>query len=289
MSTHFSPYVSALQTFYDNVGKSYNSMTKSVHAGGPERIVDAAGPAIKPGASVLDLATGTGKVALVAAAKVGEKGRVLGIDISDEFLKLAKKTADEAGMGDRVEFLQRDVGALDMPVEYGRRWADAVTCGSAIAMFAEPGKLLDTLARDVMKPGGVFVADMWAMHLPAKIFLDVAVPRGFEAPFDALWMADTETAFQRLFEGTQFNLVKLEKMGESMARWEAGSEEKMEALWKNLAEDQTWLSFGLERLDAGRVEEIKRAWVKEIEACRNDEGVVVKEMKQWIAVAVVKE
>ncbi|KAL5472359.1 hypothetical protein PMIN07_000811 [Paraphaeosphaeria minitans] len=204
-----------------------------------ERIVDAAGPAIKPGASVLDLATGTGKVALVAAAKVGEGGRVLGIDISDEFVGLARKAADEAGRRDGVEFLQRDVGALDVPVGYGGRWADAVTCGSAISMFAEPGKMLGALARDVMRTGGVFVADVWATHLPAKLFLDVAIPRGFEAPFDVLWLADTEAAFRRLFEGTQFELVKVEKAGESKARWEAGSEEKMAALWKNLAEDQT--------------------------------------------------
>ncbi|KAF2448869.1 S-adenosyl-L-methionine-dependent methyltransferase [Karstenula rhodostoma CBS 690.94] len=289
MSTNFSPYVSALQTFYNNVGKSYNTMTKSVHAGGPDRIVDAAGAAIKPGSSVLDLATGTGKVAFAAAAKVGEEGRVLGIDISDEFVGLAAKAAAEAGIGDRVEFLQRDVGDLALPGKYGRRWADAVTCGSAIAMFSEPRALLDTLARDVLRPGGVFVADMWATHLPAKLFLDVAIPRGFEAPFDALWLADTEAAFRRLFEGTRFRLVRVEKAGESMARWDVESGEKVEALWRSLAREQTWLSFGLDGLDEGSVEEIKRAWVEEIEARKNEEGAVVKEMSQWIAVAVMKE
>lgn len=289
MSTTFSPYVSALQAFYNNVGKSYNSMTGSVHAGGPECLVDAAGAAIKPGSSVLDLATGTGKVAFAAAAKVGERGRVLGIDISDEFVGLAVRAASEAGVGDRVAFLQRDVEELNLPEKYGRRWADAVTCGSAIAMFTEPRALLDALARDVLKPGGVFVADMWATHLPAKLFLDVAIPRGFEAPFDALWLADTESAFRWLFEGTQFELVKLEKVGESMARWDAGSEEKMDALWRSLAEEQTWLSFGLDKLDVEKVEGIRRAWVEQIEACRNEEGIVVKDMRQWIAVAVVRK
>lgn len=92
-STSETFLVSALQAFYNNVGKSYNTMTKSVHAGGPERIVEAAGHAIRPGASVLDLATGTGKAALAAAAKVGETGRVVGIDISDEFIEIARKAS----------------------------------------------------------------------------------------------------------------------------------------------------------------------------------------------------
>jgi hypothetical protein len=83
--------------------------------------------------------------------------------------------------------------------------------------------------------------------------------------------------------------LRVEKVGESTARWDAGSEEKVEALWKSLAVEQTWLSFGLDRLDAGKVEEIEQAWTKEIEACKNHEGFVVKEMGQWIAVAVAKE
>ncbi|KAL1593782.1 hypothetical protein SLS60_010514 [Paraconiothyrium brasiliense] len=289
MSPNFSPYVSALQTFYNNVGKSYNTMTKSVHADGPERIVEAAGAAIKEGSSVLDLATGTGKVAFAAAVKVGASGRILGIDISDEFIGLATNMAENLGVGDKVEFLQRDVGALDLPEKYGKRWADAVTCGSAIAMFPSPEALLNVLASEVLKPGGVFVADMWATHLPAKLFLDIAVPRGFEPPFDPLWLSDTEEAFRRVFEGTKFELQRVERVGENTARWDAGSEEKVEALWKSLAVEQTWLSFGLDKLDKRKVEEIKEAWAKEIEAHQDEERVVVKEMRQWIAVAALKQ
>jgi hypothetical protein len=104
-----------------------------------------------------------------------------------------------------------------------------------------------------------------------------------------LWLADTELAFRRLFEGTKFELLRLEKVGTNTARWDAGSEEKLDALWMSLAGEQTWLSFGFDKLSAEKVEEVKRSWKKEIEACRNDEGFVVKEIRQWVAVAVVKE
>ncbi|KAJ4293640.1 hypothetical protein N0V90_008924 [Kalmusia sp. IMI 367209] len=289
MTTFSTPYVTALQSFYNTIGKSYNAATKSVHAGGPERLVEAAGPAITQGSYVLDLATGTGKVAFAAASQVGPTGRILGVDISDEFVSLAAQTAAASGVSPFVEFLHGDVGTLDLPPTYKGRVFDAATCGSAIAMFPAPGALLDVLARDMLKPGGVFVADMWGPHLPAKIFLDVAVPRGFQAPFDPRWLADPEGTFRRTFEGSGLELKSVRKEGMPQARWEAGTDEAIEGLWRNLAVEQTWLSFGLDGLDEQRVADIKRACVEELEQYKSEDGAVVADMNQWIAVAVVKD
>lgn len=44
-----------------------------------------------PGQSVLDVATGTGNIALKAAQKVGTSGSVIGIDIATELLKIAQQ------------------------------------------------------------------------------------------------------------------------------------------------------------------------------------------------------
>lgn len=291
MAPSFStPYVDALQTFYDNVGKSYNNMTSKVHAGGPERIIAAAGPSIAPGSSVLDLATGTGKVALLAAHQVGSSGHVLGIDISSKFIEIAYQMAADQGVASQVEFLHRDVMNLDLPGEkYAGRWADAVTCGSAIAMFPEPKAMLEVLARDVLKPGGVLVADGWGPLLPAKAFLDVAVPRGYVPSVDPRWLSEADGMFERIFEGSRFELVRVEREGESETRFEVGTEEKIEALWKSMSVDQTWLNFGLEKLDEGTVGEIKKAWIEELKKYKNEEGNVVSQIGQWIAVAVLKE
>ncbi|KAF1967469.1 S-adenosyl-L-methionine-dependent methyltransferase [Bimuria novae-zelandiae CBS 107.79] len=288
-----TPYVSALQTFYNTVSKSYNAQTSTIHAGGPDRLVAAAAAAggVFPGAHVLDLATGTGKIAFAAARKVLPGGSVLGIDISESFLALASHAAEELGVASSVTFLQRDVADLsDLPGREGDgRWADAVTCGSAIAMFPSPKTVLNVLAKEVLKPGGVFVADLWAPHVPAKIFLDVAVPRGFEAPFEPAWLSDTEVAFRRVFEGTGFELRRVDKVGGSTSKWDVGTEEKVEVLWRNLAVEQTWLSFGLEKMSVDVVEGIKWAWVQELGKYGDGEGVVVAEMGQWVAVAVARE
>ena len=48
---------------------------------------------LKPGETVLDLGSGTGKVCFIAAQVVGEKGRVIGIDMTDDMLEVARRNA----------------------------------------------------------------------------------------------------------------------------------------------------------------------------------------------------
>jgi SAM-dependent methyltransferase len=43
---------------------------------------------LKPGETVLDLGSGTGKICFIAAQVVGEKGRVIGVDMTDHMLDL---------------------------------------------------------------------------------------------------------------------------------------------------------------------------------------------------------
>lgn len=297
--TFSTPYVSALRTFYNKMSPQYNAVTSTMHAGGPERLIAAIRPFLPPPSpssstsppiSILDLATGTGKVALLAAKTLGPTAHILGLDISDAFLSIAADSAREQGVSSQVAFLQRDVAHLDLPATYAPRWADAVTCGSAWAMFPEQKTVLDTLASSVLKPGGVFVADMWGPLVPAQVFLQVAVPRGFRCSFDPVWILDTERAFRALFEGVPgYELVRVEVEGRSEVRFDVGDEEKVEKLWRNMAEEQTWLSFGLETLEEGVREEIRRVWGEEVRRVRDEEGVVRGEMKQWIAVARVRE
>ena len=48
---------------------------------------------VKPGETVLDLGSGTGKICFIAAQVVGEKGRVIGVDMTDEMLEVARRNA----------------------------------------------------------------------------------------------------------------------------------------------------------------------------------------------------
>ena len=78
---------------------------------------------VKEGDVVLDLGAGSGKICYMAAQLVGEQGKVIGVDMNDDMLALARKYQDEmAGKlgGDRVQFvkgliqdLKVDLAAVD--------------------------------------------------------------------------------------------------------------------------------------------------------------------------------
>ena len=48
---------------------------------------------LKPGETVLDLGSGTGKICFIAAQVVGAKGKVIGVDMTDEMLEVARRNA----------------------------------------------------------------------------------------------------------------------------------------------------------------------------------------------------
>ncbi|HKS36720.1 MAG TPA: methyltransferase domain-containing protein [Verrucomicrobiae bacterium] len=48
---------------------------------------------LKPGETVLDLGSGTGKICFIAAQVVGPQGRVIGVDMTDEMLEVARRNA----------------------------------------------------------------------------------------------------------------------------------------------------------------------------------------------------
>jgi ubiquinone/menaquinone biosynthesis C-methylase UbiE len=54
-------------------------------------------PYIKPGDTVLDLGSGSGKVSFIAAQIVGASGRVIGVDVNSEMLELARRHAPAVG------------------------------------------------------------------------------------------------------------------------------------------------------------------------------------------------
>ena len=80
---------------------------------------------VRAGDTVLDLGSGGGKICYMAAQLVGESGRVIGVDMTDDMLALARKyqaeMADKLG-GDRVRFLKGYIQDLALDVEAMEAW-----------------------------------------------------------------------------------------------------------------------------------------------------------------------
>jgi len=103
---------------------------------------------MQPGERVVDLGCGAGIDSLVAAKQVGEKGAVVGIDMTDEMLAKARDCAGELGWS-QVEFRR---GFLEeIPVEDG--WADVVISNGVINLCPDKAGVFAEIHR-VLKPGG---------------------------------------------------------------------------------------------------------------------------------------
>lgn len=87
---------------------------------------------IRPGQQVLDLATGTGMVAIEAAQIVGDEGRVIGIDIATGMVDRAIQKVTALGLSN-VEFQVADAEALDFP----DRSFDRIFCSSAFIWMSD--------------------------------------------------------------------------------------------------------------------------------------------------------
>ena len=100
------------------------------------------------GEVVVDLGSGAGFDCFVAAAAVGESGRVIGVDMTREMLDKASDTAAKMGM-DQVEFRE---GLLEqLPVGDGE--ADVVISNGVINLCADKRQVFEEIQR-VLKPGG---------------------------------------------------------------------------------------------------------------------------------------
>jgi ubiquinone/menaquinone biosynthesis C-methylase UbiE len=123
-------------------------------AAATERMLDLA--ALRSGARVLDLGTGTGDQAFAAAARVGPEGHVLATDISAQMVSEAAAGAARAGL-ENVATRVLDAAAIDL--EPGR--FDAVISRLGL-MFTPDLAAALTGARRVLRAGGRFAAIVWS-------------------------------------------------------------------------------------------------------------------------------
>jgi SAM-dependent methyltransferase len=118
--------------------------------------------ALAAGETVLDLGSGAGVDAFLAAREVGPSGRVIGVDMTPAMLEKARANVGRAGVGN-VEFREGRLEAL--PVESAS--IDAVTSNCVINLVPDKGAVFAEVAR-VLKPGGRLVI--------SDIILDGALP-----------------------------------------------------------------------------------------------------------------
>jgi ubiquinone/menaquinone biosynthesis C-methylase UbiE len=86
---------------------------------------------LEPGMRVLDVGSGGGDTALLAAELVGDDGEVLGVDISPVAVAAAQNRMKALGKGN-ISFRQGDPAASRLRGNLTRSWADTCSCSIRI-------------------------------------------------------------------------------------------------------------------------------------------------------------
>jgi arsenite methyltransferase len=150
---------------------------------------------MKPGEVVLDIGSGGGLDAFLAAQKVGQSGKVIGVDMTPAMLERARASAAKNNISN-VEF--RQGYAEELPVEDGA--VDVIISNCVINLTEDKGRVFKEAFR-VLKPGGrLEVSDMvtagpvptelkesaagWSEcvtgALPEQEYLDLIAQAGFQ-------------------------------------------------------------------------------------------------------------
>jgi demethylmenaquinone methyltransferase/2-methoxy-6-polyprenyl-1,4-benzoquinol methylase len=162
-----------VRAMFDRIARVYDLMnsvmTAGLHHRWRERAADLA--ALEPGGRALDVACGTGDLAIELARRAGPSGTVVGSDFSEAMLEQARRKSAE------VEW--EWANALELPYPDGG--FDAATVGFGARNFSDLDCGLSEMAR-VVRPGGrVVVLEITTPHRPPlstffSIWFDRVVP-----------------------------------------------------------------------------------------------------------------
>jgi SAM-dependent methyltransferase len=171
---------------------------------------------LEAGERVLDLGSGGGFDAFLAARQVGPTGRVVGVDMTAEMIALARKNASKIGL-DYVDFRLGDIEQL--PVDDAS--VDVIMSNCVINLAPDKTAVFREAFR-VLAPGGrLAISDMVAVgDLPAAVAADAAAYTGCIA--GAAPVADLE----RMIRAAGFEQVRVTvqaQSGDLVEDWSPGT------------------------------------------------------------------
>jgi demethylmenaquinone methyltransferase / 2-methoxy-6-polyprenyl-1,4-benzoquinol methylase len=146
-----------VQAMFDRIARVYDRlnsvMTAGLHHSWRRRAAQLAG--LAPGDRALDVATGTGDLALELGHRVAPDGAVIAVDFSEQMLKLAREKLVDRGLRTSspvdVAISFQHANAMALPFEDAE--FDAATVGFGARNFADLPLGLAEMVR-VVKPGG---------------------------------------------------------------------------------------------------------------------------------------
>ncbi len=159
MSKSITPYKDStlgkkeqVTQMFDTISGNYDGLNRVISLGidvkWRKKVV--ALVAAKNPETILDIATGTGDLAILMASTSAQK--ITGLDLSSGMLEVGKKKIKDKNLSDKIEMVLGDSESIPYPDNY----FDAITVSFGIRNFETLEKGLAEIYR-VLKPNGIFV------------------------------------------------------------------------------------------------------------------------------------
>lgn len=179
--------------------------------GSPFRLAD-----IQPGHAVLDLGSGFGVDAFLAAEKAGPSGEVVGIDLSAEEVQRACTRAEERGLSGRCRFLKADMEELPLP----DCSFDFVISNGGFCLVPDKKKAFREIFR-TLKPGGSFAVSCTVLQGELPV---LEAPKRWPPCMDVFLQGSSAV---QLVESCGFQSVVVDDSDSAMDAWDLGETELM--------------------------------------------------------------
>ncbi len=173
--------------------------------------------AIKPGETVLDLGSGGGFDCFLASRQTGDKGHVIGVDMTPEMISKARNNA-ETGSYINVEFRLGEIENLPL----ADNSVDVIISNCVINLSPDKRQVFREAFR-VLRPGGrLAISDIVAYaKLPDEVKQDMTLYTGCIAG------ASTVAEIEKMLQASGFHDIQVEPKDESkhfMRDWDSGTE-----------------------------------------------------------------
>lgn len=206
---------------------------------------------------ILDIATGTGIVALAAAEKAGAQSKVIGIDISTGMLSNAEQKLAACGL-QNVEFIEADAELID----FEQNSFDVILCSLAICYLTNIPTALHRW-HSFLKPGGKLIFNAWTENAftTSVLFREVAARYDItinnpNAPLG------TPQKCQQLLSAAGFQDIIIQR--EQFGWYFTPNVDTAQQIWELNAKNV--FGYQVQQLAPDKLRECKAEYIKEVQA-----------------------
>jgi len=212
-----------IQKTFDTVAQSYDQPASQFFPASAAHQIRYLAP--QAGEQILDVATGTGNVALAIAAS-HPKTTVTGIDFSEQMLATAKSKAKQADINN-VSFKHKEMTQLDLPAHY----FDAASCGFGIFFLEDMVQGMQAIRQTLKTDGRLVVSSFYQDSFSplTELFAERIESYGIELPKQLWQRISTEKTMSELFKDSGFGSVSAHV--EDVSYYVKSSEQWWDILW----------------------------------------------------------